>query len=162
MGQGKKTENSVQRVRSGTKDVSVRPMRISDYDQALDLWKASPGIGLRGDDTRSNVLKYLKRNPGFSLVALSRGKIVGTVMGGHDGRRGMIGHLAVAGPFRRRGLGRYLASRCLQKLERAAIPRTHLMVIQSNALGLRFWKKIGWEKRLDIALFSSRFIKPKS
>lgn len=147
--------------KNGMKDISVRPMRISDYGQALDLWKATPGIGLRGDDTRVNVLKYLKRNPGFSLVALSQGKLVGTVMGGHDGRRGMIGHLAVAGPFRRRGLGRRLASECLQKLEKAGMLRTHLMVIPSNLLGLRFWKKMGWEKRSDLVLFSSRYIQPK-
>jgi N-acetylglutamate synthase len=143
------------------KDYSIRPMRISDYGQAMNLWRITKGIGLKGDDTRANVLKYLKRNPGFSLVALSKGKIVGTVMGGHDGRRGMIGHLAVAEPFRRKGLGRHLATECLKKLEKAGIPRTHLMVFQSNRLGLSFWEKIGWEKRSDLVLFSSRFIKPK-
>ena len=143
------------------KNYSIRPMRISDYNQALNLWKTTKGIGLRGDDTRANVLKYLKRNPGFSLVALAQGKVVGTIIGGHDGRRGLIGHLAVAEPFRRKGLGRRLAAGCLKKLEKAGIPRTHLMVIQSNRLGLSFWKKIGWEKRSDLALFSSRFIKPK-
>lgn len=143
------------------KEYAVRPMRIADYEQVMSLWKATKGIGLRGDDTKRSVRKYLRRNPGFSLVAISKGKVVGTIMGGHDGRRGMIGHLSVAETFRRRGLGRRLASECLTKLERAGIPRTHLMVFESNRLGSEFWKKIGWEKRSDLVLFSSRFVKKK-
>lgn len=139
----------------------IRPMKISDYRQTYNLWKNTQGISLRGDDTRANVLRYLKRNPGFSLVAVSKGKIVATIMGGHDGRRGLIGHLAVAEFFRHQGLGRRLADQCLQKLEKAGISRTHLMVMETNKPGMRFWKGIGWEKRTDLVLFSSRFLASK-
>jgi N-acetylglutamate synthase len=142
-----------------TQVVSIRAMKAGDHAQALDLWKRSRGVGLRGDDTRANLTRYLKRNPGLSLVAVSHGKIVGTVLGGHDGRRGTLFHLAVDQAFRGMGLGRRLVSLCLRKLEKAGIPRTHVMVIGTNRTGLRFWKQIGWLERTDLVLFSSHFQK---
>jgi len=134
-------------------------MRAGDHSQALALWKRSKGVGLRGDDTPAQLTAYLKRNPGFSLTALSEGKVVGTILGGHDGRRGTMFHLAVDETLRRRGLGRQLVDLCLRKLERAGIPRTHVMVIATNRTGRRFWKQMGWAERHDLALFSSPFKK---
>ncbi len=137
-------------------------MRAGDYPQAFDLWRKSKGIGLWGD-SRANLARYLKRNPGLSLVAVSGRKVVGTILGGHDGRRGFIFHLAVARAYRRRGLGRRLTSICLQKLERSGVLRTHLMVFKNNAEGRRFWKRMGWVERSDLQLFSSPLPrKPKS
>jgi len=132
-------------------------MRISDHAQALNLWKKSKGVGLRSDETKADLARYLKRNPGFSLTALSNGKIVGTLLGGHDGKRGTLFHLAVDPALRGRGLGRKLVSLSLQKLERAGIPRTHVMVKTGNRGGRRFWKQMGWLERHDLVLFSSPF-----
>ena len=143
------------------KPISIRPMKSSDHAQALDLWRRSKGVGFRSDETRSVLAYYLKRNPGFSFVAFSEKKLVGTILGGHDGRRGSIAHLAVDPAFRRRGLGRCLVALCLQKLQKNGIPRTHILVIGSNRIGRRFWKQMGWIERKDLALFSSPFRKAR-
>ena len=132
-------------------------MRPSDFKQALALWKSSKGVGLRSDDNHAQVANYLKRNQGISLVALWNGRMVGTVMGGHDGRRGNLVHLAVADGHRRKGIGRLLAEECLTRLKKAGIPRTHVMVFKTNRIGRSFWKSMGWEERPDLALFSSPF-----
>ena len=42
-------------------------------------------------------------------------------------------------------------------LEKAGIPRTHVMVFKVNRLGHSFWKSMGWEERPDLVLFSSPF-----
>jgi ribosomal protein S18 acetylase RimI-like enzyme len=47
----------------------------------------------------------LAGNPGLSLVAELDGAVVGAVLCGHDGRRALIYHLAVAASLRRRGIG---------------------------------------------------------
>lgn len=129
-------------------------MKAGDYSQCLALWKRSKGIGLWGD-TRKNLVRYLKRNPGVSQVAVAGSKVVGTILGGHDGRRGFIFHLAVEKSFRRLGLGRQLVALCLQKLEKAGVLRTHLLVFKNNPEGRRFWKRMGWMERSDLQLFSS-------
>jgi len=128
-------------------------MKMSDYDPMLSLWKASKGIGLHRDDSRKGIENFLKRNPKCSWVAVSGRKIVGTVMGGHNGRRGTLMHLAVAPEYRKRGLGRALVARCLSSLRKAGVRRTYIMVMKSNREGLRFWNRIGWRAREDLALF---------
>ncbi len=45
-------------------------------------------------DSRQNILLYFTRNPGLSFIAEKDNEIVGAVLGGHDGRRGFIHHLA--------------------------------------------------------------------
>ena len=65
---------------------------------------------------------------------------------GHDGRRGLIYHLAVAGAYRGTGLGERLIQECLAGLSRAGIVRAIILVAADNAVGLRFWLRNGWEE----------------
>lgn len=132
-------------------------MRIGDFRRALALWRRSKGVGVRPDDNRKVLARYLKRNPGISLVAHRGAEMAGTILGGHDGRRGILAHLAVSEKFRLRGLGRLLARECLARLEKAGIARSYVLVFGANRGGLRFWEKTGWENRKDLRLFVSRF-----
>jgi len=84
-------------------DMDIREMTIGDYDEVLALWKGTEGVGLTPADSRQNVARFLARNPGLSLVARAGGKIVGAVLGGHDGRKGYLYHLAVAPAIAARG-----------------------------------------------------------
>ena len=124
---------------------------------AIALWKKSKGVGLRPDDTPLVLTRYLKRNPGISQVLTAGSKIIGTVLGGHDGRRGIMAHLAVEDPYRRGGWGQRLVRECLKRLEKAGIARSYVMVFKTNRVGGGFWKKSGWKLRDDLDLFVSRF-----
>ncbi|HXA14825.1 MAG TPA: hypothetical protein VNW23_06825 [Opitutaceae bacterium] len=75
----------------------LRALTPTDYDAVFALWQASEGMGLNESDTRDAITSYLVRNPGLSLVAEVENKIAGAVLCGHDGRRGYLHHLAVAG-----------------------------------------------------------------
>jgi hypothetical protein len=56
------------------------------------LWKNTPGIGLsEKNDSRKAIKIFLEKNPSTCFVAECEGKIIGTIMGGSDGRRGHIG-----------------------------------------------------------------------
>jgi ribosomal protein S18 acetylase RimI-like enzyme len=68
----------------------------------------------------------------LSLVAVHEDAIVGAVLGGHDGRRGLIHHLAVADSARRSGIGKRLLTECLRRLELAGIDKCHVLVFASN------------------------------
>ena len=69
--------------------LSYRLMTIDDYEAAHDLWIRC-GNGLNDkDDSREGIEKYLKRNPKTSFVAVLDEKVVGVILCGHDGRRGI-------------------------------------------------------------------------
>ena len=71
--------------------VTVRSMQIEDYDQVYALWMTIHGFSIRTiDDSREGVERFLKRNPGISVVAEMDGRVVGAILCGHDGRRKML------------------------------------------------------------------------
>jgi putative acetyltransferase len=131
-------------------------MAIRDFDAVMALWQASEGVGLGDGDTRPAIASYLERNPGLSLVAEADGVIVGAVLGGHDGRRGYLHHLAVAMPSRGRGLGRALVDACLDGLRAQGIPKATIVVYADNSAGDAFWTRIGWADRVDLRVMQRR------
>jgi hypothetical protein len=68
-------------------------MTFEDYEEIVELWRVSFGKAVSLEfDSRERIDAYLKRNPGMSTVAMIEGSVVGTVLCGHDGRRGTIYH----------------------------------------------------------------------
>ncbi len=132
--------------------VSIRSLRIADYDGVYALWKKTEGIGLSDSDRREAVGRFLKRNTDLSQVAISGGCVIAAVMCGHDGRRGYLHHLAVARKWRRRGIARTLVAACLAKLRAQGISKCNLFVFTSNRSGRSFWSSQGWNVRADLRL----------
>jgi ribosomal protein S18 acetylase RimI-like enzyme len=129
-------------------------MTIEDYDQAYQLWWEIEGIGLSEADSRDNIQKFLQRNQGLCFVCKDGETLAGTVLAGHDGRRGHIYHLAVAPKFRMRGIAKRLMDRCFKQLRKEGITKCHLFVFSDNEPGKNFWIRNGWTKREDITVFS--------
>lgn len=123
--------------------VTICTMTMRHYDAVLELWKASPGVHVGESDARPEIARYLRRNRGLSLVAMDGPAVVGAVLAGHDGRRGLLHHMVVAPRHRRRGLGRRLVSQAIAGLKRAGILRAWIIVMRDNRSGRRFWKSIG-------------------
>ena len=119
-------------------------MVVEDYDNLLALWRGMEGIIIDDVDSRVSLARYLARNNGLSHVALAAGVIVGAVLCGHDGRRGLLRHLAVKPDFRRQGIARRLIAKCLTGLEFQGITKCNAYVIKDNESGRDFWENIGW------------------
>lgn len=148
-----RSQNRPAIVARATKETTtLRPLRAGDYDAVLRLWRRCQGIGLGASDTRSAILAYLRRNPGFSFVAQKRGKVIGAILGGHDGRRGYLHHLAVAERYRRAGVGRQLVHTCLNRLRQAGVQKCNIFVFADNREGMKFWASAGWSERPDLRL----------
>ena len=134
--------------------LSYQNFTMSDYADAIALWRATPGIGLSDADTPDGIAAYLARNPGMSFVARVEGRLAGAVLCGTDGRRGYLHHLAVHPDFRRQGIGTALVDACLEALKEAGIHKCHLFVISDNSEGQVFWARVGWKLRTDLQIMS--------
>lgn len=129
----------------------IREMKIDDYDEVFALWKKIKGFGLRSiDDSRAGVDRFLKRNPTTSVVAEEDGKIVGSILCGHDGRRGCFYHVCVDHDYRRRGIGKSMVVFAMEALRREEINKVSLIAFTQNDVGNAFWNTIGWTRRLDL------------
>jgi len=134
--------------------LDIRVFEPEDHAQARGLWGSTEGVGLSNADSFENVCRFLERNPGLSFVTTDKQMVVATILCGHDGRRGLIHHLAVASSQRRRGLGRALVQRALAALRQEGIQKCHLLVFHQNAAGRAFWGRIGAEERTSLGVFS--------
>jgi ribosomal protein S18 acetylase RimI-like enzyme len=134
--------------------IEIRPMTLLDIHAAIAIWKDSPGIVLRDDDSQAGIERYLTRNPKLSFVAAQSLEIIGAVLCGHDGRRGYLQHVAVLPKFQNRGIGSALVDQVLLGLEQQGIQKAHVDVLTANTAGHLFWANYGWTKRTDIARYS--------
>ncbi|PWJ50966.1 GNAT family N-acetyltransferase [Faecalicatena contorta] len=129
----------------------IRIMTIDDYDGVYSLWKKIKGFGLRSvDDSREGVQRFLRRNPTTSIVAEEDGKIVGSILCGHDGRRGCLYHVCVDAQYRRRGIGKEMVVKAMEALKQEEINKVSLIAFTKNDIGNAFWNTIGWTRRLDL------------
>lgn len=129
----------------------IRIMTIDDYDGVYRLWKKIKGFGLRSvDDSREGVQRFLRRNPSTSIVAEEDGKIVGSILCGHDGRRGCLYHVCVDAGYRRRGIGKEMVVKAMEALRQEEINKVTLIAFTKNDIGNAFWNTIGWTQRLDL------------
>tara|TARA_B100002051_G_C16159480_1_gene357472 strand:+ start:83 stop:508 length:426 start_codon:yes stop_codon:yes gene_type:complete len=127
-------------------------MLAEHYDAVSALWQATEGLG--DTETREEFCRYLSRNPGISSVVSHDGRIIGALLGGHDGRRGYLYHLAVAADHRGAGVATALIGRCLDQLQRLQIQRCSLHVYRANATAVEFWSHQQWRERCDLKLFA--------
>ena len=136
--------------------LTIRPFSFSeDYDTVYALWEsAGDGIHLRRSDSPEEIKKKLTRDPDLFLVAEAEGLVLGAVMGGFDGRRGMMYHLAVAPEHRRRGIANQLVDALEERLKAKGCIRYYLLVTKDNAEAIRFYQSRGWENMDDLHAFA--------
>ncbi len=131
--------------------MTVRTMTIDDYEGVYALWMTIKGFGIRSiDDSKAGVKRFLKRNPTTSVVAEADGKIVGSILCGHDGRRGCLYHVCVHADYRRHGIGKAMVVHAMEKLKEEQISKVSLIAFTQNDIGNAFWNTIGWTERLDL------------
>ena len=127
--------------------VQLRTFSFDEDWQAVHaLWaRCGPGVQFSRSDEPAEILKKLCRDPDLFLVAEQDGKIVGAVMGGYDGRRGLVYHLAVAPEARRLGIGKALMDEVEARLREKGCLKSYLLVTRDNAEVLSFYLDLGWE-----------------
>ena len=136
---------------------TIRIYQEEDQNEVLALWHECNLIHSKNDPQ-----KDLRRKKGFGeelfLVLVNEDKIIGTVMGGYDGHRGIINYLGVHPDFRGNGLGRMLMRAVEKKLRDLGCPQVNLLVWSDNTEVHKFYEKTDYKKANDIVLFRKRLI----
>lgn len=131
--------------------MNSRPVQLrefhypEDYAAVRRLWESmDQGVRVGRSDTPEEIQKKLARDPDLFLVAELNEHIIGTVIGGYDGRRGLLYHLAVDGSFRGQGIGSLLLSEVESRLRLKGCLKCYLMVTPDNEEAMRFYERHGW------------------
>lgn len=128
--------------------MQIREFNVEvDYDVVRALWReAGSGIQLSPSDEQQEIRKKLNRDPDLFLVAEEGKRIVGAVLGGFDGRRGMVYHLAVQPEYRERGIGRTLMEELEHRLRAKGCLKYYLLVTKDNQEALAFYGQMGCDE----------------
>ncbi len=123
--------------------VVVRQYRPSDGDALRALWSEAGFRSLSDDD--ASLAVFARRNPGLLLVAAEGDQIVGSALGGWDGRRGWFYHVATAPSHRRRGIARDLVRQVEARLAELGAAKINLIVQDGSDGAAGFWEALGYE-----------------
>jgi ribosomal protein S18 acetylase RimI-like enzyme len=127
-----------------TTAMEIRPFQPSDSSAVVQLWRDCSLI-VPWNDPHRDILRKLQIQPELFLVGELAGELVGSVMAGYDGHRGWLNYLAVAPPFRRRGIGRSLVKEAEACLRAMGCPKINIQIRTGNTRVIEFYKKVGFK-----------------
>ncbi len=132
-------------------------MRPEDYDDVIALWEAA-GLPYkpRGRDSRSAIEQQLRWPTAIYLVAELEGRIVGSVLGTHDGRKGWINRVAVHPDHRRKGIARRLVEAVEKRCLELGIEIFAALIEDWNDVSMKVFARLGYTKHDDIFYYSKR------
>lgn len=138
--------------------MKIRIMKIEDFDEMYALWKKAGGLSVANLKLEKEYTEQIiKLNPSSNFVAVEGEKIIGTVFGAFNGKRGWVYHLAVHPKFQKAGLGSKLMEKVEYALKQVGAKRILLGVVKTNIQVLAFYKKNGYTK-VDDAIWMGKDI----
>ena len=135
--------------------MKIREFKIDDYPIVRDLWQTA-GLNLRPGDDLEDIKLKLQHDPDLFLVAQHDDKIVGSVIGGWDGRRGWIYHLAIRPDQQRKGIGAQLVAELESRLVAKGAKKVNAQVYKWNSQSTEFFKAIGYDEQTDLVLIGKQ------
>ena len=137
--------------------IRLRSFQVEDYDKLISLWDASelPYRPL-GRDSRAKIETELEFGCTVAVVAERDGKLIGSLWGTHDGRKGWLNRLAVAPEFRNRGLARLLVEKVEAMFDELGIDIVGVLVEDWNKDSMDVFEKLGYVRHKDIYYYSKR------
>lgn len=133
--------------------MDIRTMKLEDYEDVLNLWK-SCNISLSQSDEKEQIVIFLKSNPHTSLVGVLNNKIIASVLGGYDGRRGIVHHLAVDVNYQHNGYGTIILNHLEETFKKMGVIKINFWVKKDNLKVLSFYERMSYNVREDIITMS--------
>lgn len=124
--------------------IEIGEFALEDYPEVRELWRRSQLL-IRPSDELAAVELKLTRDPDLFLVARKAAAIVGTVVGGWDGRRAYVYHLAVDPAWRRRAVAGALMDELEERFRGKGALKAKLQILTGNDASMAFFEQRGYE-----------------
>jgi len=135
-------------------DVEIRPATADDYDAVLELWRAAGSdVEPNRRESRTAFERQLALFPDLYLVAVEDERIVGVILGSHDGRKGWINRLAVHPDHQRRGIAARLVTAVDTAIRAQGITIVCALVEPDNAPSAALFRKLGYATDVPVIYF---------
>jgi len=126
-------------------DLTIRSANPDDEASIVALWQACGLVTNYNDPIQDFRFAHGKANSDVLVGVDAEGKIVGSVMVGHDGHRGWIYYVAADPNYRKRGIGRRMTEAAEQRLKKYNIAKVMLLVRETNTQVVGFYEHLGFE-----------------
>ena len=137
--------------------IVIRQYSEKDREQIIELWKTCD-LTRPWNDPNKDFDRKKAVGEDLFIVLEYENKIIGTVMGGYDGHRGIMNYLAVGPDFRGKGYGKMLVEELENKFKKLGCPKVNLLVRSDNSEVSNFYKSIDYKKQDDVLVFGKRLI----
>ena len=129
--------------------VTITEVTMDDYPVVHVLWQRGD-LWMRPSDGPEATLHKLRRYPVLFLDARDGGgRVVGTVMGGWDGRRAYVYHLAVLPEKRRQGIADALMDELEERFRRLGALKAKTQILVDNVASRAFFTRRGYLREDD-------------
>ena len=135
--------------------IEIRPCRLSECPYVLALWERADAIP-SPTDSLEELTRLVRAHADCLLVAVERGAVVGSVIGGWDGWRGNLYRLAVLPGWRRRGIAQQLVGEAERRLARKGALWVSALVFAEHEPAVGLWLAAGYQRDARVG----RFVKP--
>ena len=109
----------------------IEPVRSEWFEDVVGLWERA-GLTRPWNDPRADLWRAVDGPASVMLIGVGEGRLIATVMVGHDGHRGWVYYLAVSPDAQRKGNGRAMMSAAQTCLRGRGVPKLNLMVRGDN------------------------------
>ena len=129
-----------------TISLAIRPAGAADEDAVVALWRAC-GLVVSYNDPGAD-FRFARGGAASDVLvaAGAAGRIVGSVMVGHDGHRGWLYYVAADPSSRLRGIGRRMVRAAEDWLRMRGVRKAELMVRRTNTGVIGFYERLGFEE----------------
>ncbi len=131
----------------------IEKFSMKFYEEVIELWRKS-GISVGSTDTKEELERVVRRTPQLFLVGKIDEKIISVVIGGFDGRRGYVHHLAVDPDYQKKGYGKMIMGELMNIFLKLKVHKVHLFLEKYNKEVVEFYRNLGWEIRDDLIMMS--------
>jgi ribosomal protein S18 acetylase RimI-like enzyme len=123
--------------------MKFRDMADADRQAVVALWKAC-GLTRDWNDPVKDIQFAKSSATSTVLVGELDGRIVASVMVGHDGHRGGLYYLSVDPAYQKRGLGRLVHQAAVEWLQTRGVWKINLLVRAENQAVAGFYESLGY------------------
>ena len=124
--------------------MEISVFKIDEKEEVINLW-AKCGLLTDKNDPIADIERKISHSPELFFVGRRKGKIIATVMGGYEGRRGWINFLCITPEEQKSGYGRQIMDHVEKKLFSLGCAKINLQIRHGNRQAINFYQRLGYK-----------------